>query len=336
MARPKKENADYHTHDKEMRNDPKIRALRRKYKHEGYSVYNMMLEVLTGSDNWKYSWNSLNIELLSGDFDSENVAEIINYCIKPLGLFTIENGEIFSLQHQKRFIPLLNKRKRDINVVIATENPQSKVKYSIVEESKEGVTGAHAKNFLKNEKTKESEKGMLAGIFVAPEFDEVNNFFFNTSKKYWDGSKSNLVAQKFFNHYKSLKWKTAAGAQVEDWKALAKKWILDDLEVERKVKANVSRHTSAKPGVQDEAKTIAFVESIFTEYKAGTLVEANIPSEIYNFLADKELLIAYSEERANILNRCNGDEQLAKKSMVATYFDRLIKDDIGSVFQVHK
>lgn len=336
MARPKKENADYHTHDKEMRNDPKIRALRRKYKHEGYSLYNMMLEVLTGSDNWKYSWNSLNIELLSGDFDSENVAEIINYCVKPLGLFTIENGEIFSLQHQKRFIPLLNKRKRDTNVVIATENPQSKVKYSIVEESKEGVTGAHAKNFLKNEKTKESEKGMLAGNFVPPEFDEVNNFFFNTCKGYWDGSKCNLVAQKFYNHYKSLEWNTATGVQVKDWKALAKKWILDDLDIERKVKANVPRNTSVKQGVQDEAKTIAFVESIFKEFREGALVEANIPSEIYNFLADKELLIASSDERGNILNRCNGDEQLAKKMMVAAYFTRLIKEDASSVFQVQK
>jgi len=86
MARPKKENADYHTHDKDMRNDPKIRALRKKFKHEGYAVYNMMLEVLTDSDNWQYPWNTLSIELLNGDFDSENVEEIIKYCVS---LYTI-------------------------------------------------------------------------------------------------------------------------------------------------------------------------------------------------------------------------------------------------------
>ena len=47
MARPKKNNADYFPHDADMRNDPKIRALRRKFGLKGYAIWNMFLESLT-------------------------------------------------------------------------------------------------------------------------------------------------------------------------------------------------------------------------------------------------------------------------------------------------
>jgi len=339
MARPKKENADYHTHDKDMRNDPKIRALRKKFKHEGYAVYNMMLEVLTGSDNWEYPWNEFNIELLNGDFDSENVEDIIKYCVSPLGLFTIENNSIYSKQHRKRFIPLLSKRKRDNKAVSDSENPHSKVKYSIVKESKgEGTsnTAPTQNNFFNNENGK-SEKGILAGKFEPPEFEEVGKFFFDQLKNYWDGSKCNLVAQKFFNHYKSLGWKTAADADVEDWKALANKWILKDLEDDRKAKkVNVPRHTPQQAAVADEARTVAFIESIFKEFKAGTTIEPEIPADIYDFLLGKELLILTADEKANILTRSENNGNLAKKKSVAEYFTKLVNDGCECVFQLQK
>jgi len=337
MARPKKENADYHTHDKDMRNDPKIRALRKKFKHEGYAVYNMMLEVLTGSDNWEYPWNEFNIELLNGDFDSENVEDIIKYCVSPLGLFTIENDIIYSLQHRKRFMPLLSKRKRDNKQVSDSENPQSKVKYSIEEESKgEGTSNTvpARNNFFKNE-NKKSEEGMPGRKFEAPEFDEVSKFFYEQLKNYWDGSKCNLVAQKFFNHYKSLGWKTATDADVQDWKALANKWILKDLEDARNAKKpTVPRNTADKENVPDDSKTIAFIESIFKEFKAGTTIEPQLPAEIYDFLMGKELLILTADEKANILTRSENNGNLAKKKSVAEYFQRLIKAGNESVFQL--
>ena len=50
MARPKKNNAEYFTHDADMRNDVKIKALRRKFSHTGYAVWNYLLETLTDSD----------------------------------------------------------------------------------------------------------------------------------------------------------------------------------------------------------------------------------------------------------------------------------------------
>jgi hypothetical protein len=93
MARPTKHNADYFSHDVIMRDDTRIKALRRKYSHTGYSVWNMLLELLTSNEYFEYEWNELNIELLAPDFDvdAEDLNEIINYCIK-LNLLQITNG----------------------------------------------------------------------------------------------------------------------------------------------------------------------------------------------------------------------------------------------------
>lgn len=147
MARPKKNNADYFSHDADMRNDPKIRALRRKYGFMGYAIWLYLLEVLTDSDFFQVHWNDMSIELLSGDFDCE-VAElkcIVEYCVN-LKLFEIQDSMLFSFNHQKRFEGLLMKRKRQINFISTSknsnrgvsdvENPQSKIKNSKADNSK--------------------------------------------------------------------------------------------------------------------------------------------------------------------------------------------------------
>lgn len=167
MARPRKNNADYFSHDAGMRNDPKVRALRRSYGAEGYSTWCMILELLTESENFRYQWNDLAIELISGDFciDSARLREIVEYMIL-LQLLSFEDNLIFSTKLIARFSGLMAKRSRDyqfvqqktkvnsqfvdvsdnektvtdvfpttktlVNVIIADDNPQSKVKKSIV------------------------------------------------------------------------------------------------------------------------------------------------------------------------------------------------------------
>lgn len=159
MARPKKDNADYFTHDSDMRNDPRIKALRRKFSFAGYSIWCYMLEVFTDSDHFHYEWNELNIELLAGDFDCDTklLVEVVDYCIK-LDLMQIDSENLISsYQHRKRFKSLLSKRKRDRNgvsvsdnPVIASENPQSRVKYSKVDKSKDLDKSISNSEFFKN------------------------------------------------------------------------------------------------------------------------------------------------------------------------------------------
>ena len=152
MARPKKNNADYFSHDADMRNDAKIKAIRRKFGVEGYGVYLMLLEILTDKDYFRLEWNDLNVELISADIEIEAklLIDIVDYLVNILKMFTIEDNFLYCKKLILRFDSLLSKRKRDINtktselsttktpnkIVIDDENPQSKVKESRVKESK--------------------------------------------------------------------------------------------------------------------------------------------------------------------------------------------------------
>lgn len=153
MPRPIKDNADYFSHDADMRDDPKIKALRRKYKIAGYGVWCMLLEAITDSDHFRLA---VDPEIIAGDFDVDTdfLNGVIAYCLQIDLLQSDDNGEtIYSRTMDKRFEGLLSKRKRDRkdlstaitprNGHIVAESTQSKVKESIVQES----TGEKAEAF---------------------------------------------------------------------------------------------------------------------------------------------------------------------------------------------
>ncbi len=111
MARPNKNNMDYFSHDSDMRNDVKIKALRRKFSHDGYAVWNYILEVLTNADELKIEWNDLEKELFAADFDVEvdNLNNIVDYCIK-LGLLQISDSYLFCTKHKQRLSSALSRK----------------------------------------------------------------------------------------------------------------------------------------------------------------------------------------------------------------------------------
>ena len=173
MARPKRYNADYHTHDANMRNDPRIKAVRNKFSHMGYAVWNYLLEILTDADHFKLEWTDLNIEIFAGDFDTstEELELIVGYLLK-LKLVQKEGDFLLCEKHISNFSGLITKRetragkkppegenpekesfgnpepqqstvdmsfglpKPQTNEVSGVQKPQSKVKESIVKESK--------------------------------------------------------------------------------------------------------------------------------------------------------------------------------------------------------
>lgn len=115
MARPVKNNADYFSHDCGMRNDLRVKALRRKYSHEGYAVWCYMLEVLTDSDFFEIEWNELNKLLLSADFDidTDRLCEIIDFCL-TLGLLELsDENKLFSLTLKERLNAVLEAKERN-------------------------------------------------------------------------------------------------------------------------------------------------------------------------------------------------------------------------------
>lgn len=157
MARPVKNNLDYFSHDKDMRNDIKIRNVRRKFGHKGYSVYVMMLEHLSDCEYLQYEWNELSIELLVPDFDidADELVEIIEHCVK-LKLFELELGVLYCPTLYQRNNKVLTDRnsfdlnnshlsklkrdllsKSEINYSFPNESTQSIVKESKEKNNKE-------------------------------------------------------------------------------------------------------------------------------------------------------------------------------------------------------
>lgn len=112
MARPRKNNADYFSHDNNMRNNRKIKALRNKFGILGYGTFNMFLETLTESDKFKIQLiKELDWELLSADFgcSSDELHDILNYCVE-VELLTENNGIYFCDSLFERLSPLVEKR----------------------------------------------------------------------------------------------------------------------------------------------------------------------------------------------------------------------------------
>lgn len=115
MARPSKNNAEYFSHDADMRNDLKVMALRRCFSHKGYAVWCFFLEALTDAEYFELNYDEVSQELLAADFDVtvEDLREIVDYCQK-IGLLQISpDNMIYSEAHQRRFASLIEKRKND-------------------------------------------------------------------------------------------------------------------------------------------------------------------------------------------------------------------------------
>lgn len=113
MARPTKNNAEYFSHDADMRNDIKVKALRRMFGHKGYAVWCFLLEVLADNDNFEINFNDMTKELLAADFDVtvEELTMIVEYCIK-ITLFQLRENFLYSEALRHRFDELVANREK--------------------------------------------------------------------------------------------------------------------------------------------------------------------------------------------------------------------------------
>lgn len=174
MARPIKNNADYFSHDNDMRDDERIKAVRRRFSHLGYSTWNMLLERLCRAENFRIEYNVDSVDIMAGDFniEPEQLTDIIDYLIK-LKLIIQDKEIIYSQTMINRFEGLFRKRKRDVErlsvttttnePIIADDNTQSKVKDSKVNKRKE--------NEIKEKGSKENQPPVF-----------LNNFSFSENK----------------------------------------------------------------------------------------------------------------------------------------------------------
>ena len=235
MARPKKYNAEYFTHDADMRNDVKIKALRRKFSHTGYAVWNYLLETLTDSDFFEVEWEEINIELLAADYDVsvEELTEIVEYCVK-IGLLQLENDVLRSDAHQNRFRELLDNRVKkseagkkgmakrwgqNDNIVIENDNSVITPLQKTITENNKGeeskVKESKEKKSKENNIDRESKKAETAKRFTPPSIEEVQSYI--SEKEY------SVDAESFVAFYTSKNWFVGKN-KMKDWHAAIVSW----------------------------------------------------------------------------------------------------------------
>lgn len=215
MARPKKNNADYFSHESEMRNDVKIKALRRKFSHTGYAVWNYLLEVLTDAEGFAIRWEELDIELYAADFDldTNELTDIVDYCIK-LGLLQLSGNMLFCNNLTSSFEGLMNKRGRAIKaadspnpIVSASETPQ-KESFCDRNPANSGVSASEIdiveKSKVEYSKVNYSSPRTREGA-SAPSEEEKDEFY---KIFFWRNLKSpTQELQRFLSHNTQYGWK---------------------------------------------------------------------------------------------------------------------------------
>jgi hypothetical protein len=210
MGRPIKNNADYFPHDADMRNDPKIKALRRKFSFEGYAIYSMIIEFLTDSDFFQFKNDNLTLELISGDFDCtpELLKNVLEYCITLDLLQTSETHYVRCKSLDNRLGALLSKRKLDRTRVIADyrgESTQSKVKKSKVKKRREREAGALAPTPAKSiDERKEDFYKQLVPFVDRYDKKLIRAFFEYWTENNAKGKKFRKEMQKVFDIEKRL------------------------------------------------------------------------------------------------------------------------------------
>lgn len=156
MARPIKNYCDYFPHDRDMRNHRKVKAIRNKFGMEGYGIWNMLLEFLTGINGNAFDDSDVEFELLAGDFgvSATEIRSVVSYAIH-LELLYLKEGVIYSeslderlkvvydkrddskskSEQQSRTNGRFGKKNTERTVVSVAETPQIKVNKSKVKET---------------------------------------------------------------------------------------------------------------------------------------------------------------------------------------------------------
>lgn len=104
MKQQNKLNSSFFYHDADMRNDIKVKALRRKFGHTGYAVWCCLLEMLTDEDGLELDFTEVSRELIAADLDVdvEHLNEIVAFCQRINLLQMTDDGRLFSKAHQER------------------------------------------------------------------------------------------------------------------------------------------------------------------------------------------------------------------------------------------
>jgi len=218
MARPTKNFCDYFPHDRDMRNHRKVKAIRTKFGINGYAIWSMILEYLTGIDGNVFEYSDVEFELMGGDFgvSATEIRCIVDYCI-ILEMLFLENSFIRSESLDERLKPVYDKRQ--VSKGISKKQSRVNGKFTANNTESLGVSVAEMPQSKVNRikvKNKEIDKES-SGRMKRPSQEEVCGYFLEKNS-------NDIEAAKFFNFYESKGWKVGKTPMV-NWKSAASGWL---------------------------------------------------------------------------------------------------------------
>lgn len=134
MGRHQKLNAEYYSHKANLRNEKRVKTLRGKLGHIGYSIYNMLREHICDAPFFHLQFDAETLEDIANDLTAEidQVTEVADYCVKRKLFQQVQkDGATYLTDHEliRSLSDLLSKRKQDAEQMIemfsAPEKPFS-------------------------------------------------------------------------------------------------------------------------------------------------------------------------------------------------------------------
>lgn len=242
MARPSKNNAEYFSHDADMRNNRKVKALRRRFSHKGYAVWCFILETLTDADYFEIKFDEVTQDLLAADFDitNEELQSIVAYCVK-IRLLQMKGDTLYCDALKQRFSELLEKRRYNRERL---ETLRKKHKNAV-------TTTDSNDNCCNNNSTKTSENDNCCNNNSTVKYSIENNSKEESKEKYINDDDDNAhtrvrktdkeeFLREYFDRDVISKYCKKTGITVERYKEMAKK-ILEKWEIDGVTHVNAER-----------------------------------------------------------------------------------------------
>lgn len=224
MARPVKNTVEYFPHFANLRNHRKVKALRSRFGLRlGLAFWSLMLEWLIEHDGLEWEYSDIEVEMISTELEvsAAEMREMVDYCVKLELLSLTDSGFIYSESLNENLQGVFDKRQR--------ERERSKTRarredgtFAPIESTKQGVSAAETpESKVKESKVNNSkeEKKRKTIVFVPPSDFDITSY---VVEKY---SVSELAAskfaEKFITHYSGVGWKVGKGSsatKMKDWK----------------------------------------------------------------------------------------------------------------------
>lgn len=221
----------YFPHDFNARNDPKLIALRNKFKAVGISIYWTVIEFLHEQEGNRFDPKNYIVSTLAEQSGTspQQVKDVLKSCVEELDLLRLDGG-LYVSDRVLRNIQVRN----EISVTrsisgkkggLAKANAKHLPELAKQEEANAKQNVANKGKEIKERKERE---GAHPRIFTPPTIQELHSEFI---KKGFTEKLALVEANKFFNHYKTNGWKVGKNKMVS-WPHAVAGWItrIDDFK----------------------------------------------------------------------------------------------------------